>query len=513
MVKRLVLVAGLALALSACQDGQLAGGTKHLSPIPPATLTAMASKGMAKSDPILLRSYKKESEIEVWKRAGDGRYALLKTFPICRWSGQLGPKVKEGDRQAPEGFYNITPAQMNPNSSYYLSFDTGFPNAYDRAHGRSGMHLMVHGSCSSRGCFAMTDEAIAEVYAIGRESFAGGQRSFQFQSFPFRMTAENLAKYRHDQHMPFWLNLKEGSDYFEATGEEPRISVCGGRYVFGAGEGCKAEMPEAVAEKRQRDDQEVAALVAKGTQAVKIVYEDGGGHHSFRQTVVASAGGDSGNAFPILDTRPRRNLGDVSRPDALAMGPREIPIEALPAKAAAKPPTALAFAPTAKPEAKGAERIDAVAGRTVEPKAVVSAEAKPVRTVVASADPDAAMMAAAAPTPAVDSKSLYRRMVGLLRDDPAPAPVRAASVAEPVAKPVPASVVPAPPRKRPEPVAVTPAAGMPAPGPMPTAKAVAPVSADKPAEVVKAETRADAPTFQKTPSPDLAKAATFTPVR
>ena len=282
MRSKLLVTAGVLLALTACQD-QGYQSTRHLDPIPPATMALMSAKGMQASDPILLRSYKKESELEVWKMAGDGKYVLLKTFPICRWSGQLGPKVREGDRQAPEGFYTITPAQMNPNSSYYLSFDTGFPNAYDRAHGRSGMHLMVHGSCSSRGCFAMTDEAIAEVYAIGREAFAGGQRSFQFQSYPFRMTAENLAKYRHDPHMPFWLNLKEGSDYFEVMREEPRIAVCGGRYVFGAGEGCSAAAPDAVAQKRDEDGQEVAALVAKGTPAVRIVYEDGGGHRERRR--------------------------------------------------------------------------------------------------------------------------------------------------------------------------------------------------------------------------------------
>src|ERR671916_131008 len=173
-------------------------------------------------------------EIAVWKRGSDGQYAVLKTFPICRWSGQLGPKVREGDRQAPEGFYTVTPAQMNPNSSYYLSFDTGFPNAYDRAHGRTGSHLMVHGTCSSRGCFAMTDEAIAEVYAIAREAFAGGQRGFQFQAFPFRMTAEKLAKHRADPNTPFWRNLKEGSDFFEVMKEEPPVAVASGRYHFGA---------------------------------------------------------------------------------------------------------------------------------------------------------------------------------------------------------------------------------------------------------------------------------------
>ena len=515
MMKRAVLVAGLALALSACQEGQYAGGTKHLSPIPPATLAAMTSKGMSKEAPILIRSFKKESELEVWKRAGDGRYALLKTFPICRWSGQLGPKVREGDRQAPEGFYTITPAQMNPNSSYYLSFDTGFPNAYDRAHGRSGMHLMVHGSCSSRGCFAMTDEAIAEVYAIGREAFAGGQRSFQFQSYPFRMTAENLAKYRHDPHMPFWLNLKEGSDYFEVMREEPRIAVCGGRYVFGAGEGCSAAAPDAVAQKRDEDEQEVAALVAEGTPAVRIVYEDGGGHQSFRETMVASAGGDSGGAFAILDTRPRRNLGDVSRPDALAMGPREIPMEASPAKAGAKPATALAFAPAEKPEEMAAAKAEPA--KPSEPKALAAAQPKPVRTVVASADPEAIIVSSSAPAPAVDSRSLYRRMVGLFRDDREPAPARTASAVEPEAKPSPVSVVPSV-RKRVEPTPA--AASTPAASPVPVVAARPAGSAEKPVAAKEARQQAEAapakrveaPAFQQGPGPDLTKPSTFSPV-
>src|SRR5215207_3261231 len=255
MVLRSLVLAGVALALAACQDDTRS--TRHLAPIPPATMALMASKGLSKNDPILVRAYKKEAEMEVWKRGADGEYALLKTYPICRWSGQLGPKVREGDRQAPEGFYTITPAQMNPNSSFYLSFDTGYPNAFDRAHGRTGAHLMVHGNCSSSGCYAMTDEAIAEVYAIARDAFAGGQRGFQFQAYPFRMTAENLAKHRADPHMAFWRNLKEGSDQFEVLREEPRVSVAGLRYDFGA------ENP-AVAQKRAQDEQKVAELVGAG---------------------------------------------------------------------------------------------------------------------------------------------------------------------------------------------------------------------------------------------------------
>jgi murein L,D-transpeptidase YafK len=130
---------------------------------------------------------------EVWKIDDSGRFALLRTYPICRWSGDLGPKLQQGDRQAPEGFYTITPDLMNPNSSAYLAINTGFPNAYDQANGRTGQFLMIHGDCSSGGCYAMTDEQIAEIYALAREAFFGGQRSFQVQAYPFRMTPLNMA--------------------------------------------------------------------------------------------------------------------------------------------------------------------------------------------------------------------------------------------------------------------------------------------------------------------------------
>jgi murein L,D-transpeptidase YafK len=315
-MKRIVLAAGLVLALAACQGDNRS--TRHLAPIPPATMALMASKGMSQSDPILMRAYKKESEIEVWKRGSDGRYALLKTYPMCRWSGQLGPKTHEGDRQAPEGFYGVTPAQMNPNSSFHLSFDLGYPNAYDRAHGRTGAHLMVHGSCSSSGCFAMTDEAISEVYALARESFASGQRSFQFQSYPFRMTAENLARHRMDPNIAFWKNLKEGSDYFELAKQEPQVSVANQQYAFSG----DASVMAAVAQKRQSDDQQVTALAASGVQPIKLVYGDGGQHASFRQ---ALSGKDGSLA---VDASARNRLGDVSRPEALAAGPQEVVLAA-----------------------------------------------------------------------------------------------------------------------------------------------------------------------------------------
>jgi murein L,D-transpeptidase YafK len=397
MVKRYLVLAGVALALAACQEESRS--TRHLSPIPPATMALMASKGVTKNDPILIRAYKKEAEMEVWKRGPDGQYALLKSFPICRWSGQLGPKVREGDRQAPEGFYTVTPAQMNPNSSYYLSFDTGFPNEFDRANGRSGSYLMVHGTCSSRGCFAMTDEAIAEIYAIGREAFSGGQRGFQFQSYPFRMTAENIAKFRNDPNMPFWKNLKEGSDYFEVTKQEPKVGVCGRRYTFGGADAaqgsCTPEVPAAVAQKRNEDEQQVAALVAKGVAPVRLVYDDGGQHETFRAAMAGTLP-SSDSVFPILDSRPSYKMGDVSRPEALAMGPREVPIEGAKAKAGSGSGLAVAAA-------KPAPTMSVAAAK---------ADRGPVATKVARADMPTQAEPTAAPSVPSEERPFYTRVLG-----------------------------------------------------------------------------------------------------
>ncbi len=198
---------------------------------------------MPKRSPILIRIFKEESELEVWKQDTTGRFELLKVYPICRWSGDLGPKVSEGDRQAPEGFYTITPGLMNPNSNYYLAINTGFPNAYDRANDRHGAFLMIHGDCSSRGCYAMTDEQIGEIYSLAREAFLGGQPSFQIQAYPFRMTPSNLARHRTNPDMAFWKMLKIGNDHFEVTHLEPKVDVCDKHYVFDAQQPPKGSTP------------------------------------------------------------------------------------------------------------------------------------------------------------------------------------------------------------------------------------------------------------------------------
>ena len=285
-----------AIALAACDSETLTRSSLRADqPLSPKILADIQQKGMLKETPILVRIFKEEAELEVWKQTREGRYALLKTYPICRWSGELGPKLKQGDRQAPEGFYTITPGQMNPQSSYYLAFNMGYPNAFDRAHGRTGSELMVHGDCSSRGCYAMTDEQMGEIYALAREAFFGGQRAFQVQAYPFRMTPLNMARHRTNPHIPFWRALKRGYDHFEVTRLEPKVAVCEKHYVFDANapEGaatpvsfnpagkCPAyEVPSdilaAVKEKQRRDDAETAALVAYTPIAPIKTGTDGG---------------------------------------------------------------------------------------------------------------------------------------------------------------------------------------------------------------------------------------------
>ena len=445
--KQLAIVSFVAMTLAACEDDRTRGSARHNIPIPSATYTLMSSKGMSKDQPILIRSYKKESELEVWKRKADGEYALLKTYPMCRWSGQLGPKKREGDRMAPEGFYSISPAQMNPNSSFYVSFNMGYPNAYDRSYGRTGAHLMVHGACSSAGCYSMTDDQIGEIYALMREAQNAGQRSVQMQALPFRMTPENLAKHRKDPNIAFWSNLKEGADYFEVAKAEPDVSVAGGRYVFNGG-----RTDPAVAQKRQQDDTKVAALVAKGTPAIALIYDDGDQHASFKSQL-AAGGSDALNRSASWGSR---DVG-ISRPDALSGGPRVVVLDdaGKPKRTirAASADNEVVLAAIAAAEAEPEQKAEAAPAKP-EPSRATPARSTPAATQVARATPgQAAQQApvaatAAAPAP-IGSEPFYRRAMSFLPSfGQAPA---AQEEAAPVASVVPATPTstraPLPPRR------------------------------------------------------------------
>src|SRR5690349_20826803 len=243
LIRTLVLTAAVAAALApvTClgEDKKQVPAkatlpAKATKELPPELLSLLREKKMPKYSPILVRIFKEEAELEVWKQDSTGHFQLLKTYPICRWSGDLGPKLHEGDRQAPEGFYTITPDSMNPNSDYYLAINTGFPNSFDKANERDGSFLMIHGDCWSSGCYAMTDEQISEIYSLARDSFLGGRPSFQVQAYPFRLTPANLARHRNSPNLAFWKMLKIGNDHFEATHLEPKVDVCNRRYVFDA---------------------------------------------------------------------------------------------------------------------------------------------------------------------------------------------------------------------------------------------------------------------------------------
>jgi murein L,D-transpeptidase YafK len=357
LITSVALATGVLLAGCNSDEISLANNAKANQPVPPKLIADMTAKDMDLQSPMLVRLFKQEAELEVWKQDRSGRFALLKTYPICRWSGDLGPKVREGDRQAPEGFYSISPAQMNPQSAYYLSFNTGYPNAFDKALGRTGSQLMVHGDCSSRGCYAMTDEQIAEIYSLGRESFFGGQRAFQLQAYPFKMTPVNMAKHRNNPNMPFWKMIKEGWDHFEVSRQEPRVDFCEKKYVFDAIKAPNAtrdpvfdasakcpvyaipdDIADAVREKQQQEAAETAKLISRGTPVARTnTGIDGGMNRVFAaklpdgSTGLSEGGDGQGLSLAALTRAPGTIPAHVNPP----RGPVSSPDEPLAASMAA----------------------------------------------------------------------------------------------------------------------------------------------------------------------------------
>jgi len=200
--------------------------------VAPELKSELFSKKIQYGSPIFIRIFKLSLELEVWLKK-ENKYNLFKTYKICTYgSGTLGPKVKQGDGQAPEGFYYVTPSRMNPLSDFHLSFNLGYPNTYDRQHGRTGSALMVHGSCVSIGCYAMTDSCIEEIYCLSDAALINGQKYFKVHIFPFRMTDENMKKYANSKWLEFWKNLKEGYDFFEKAHNLPDVRVKDKRYIF-----------------------------------------------------------------------------------------------------------------------------------------------------------------------------------------------------------------------------------------------------------------------------------------
>ena len=197
---------------------------------------ALRKKFLEFGSPIFIRIFKESRKLEIWMQQ-QKTYQHFRTYEICEYSRTLGPKLVEGDKQSPEGFYFVKPPQLKPDSAYHLAINIGFPNEYDQKHKRTGSFIMVHGTdkegdCVSEGCYSMKDEKIEEIYALADAALRNGQQLFRVHVFPFRMTEENMKTHRRERWFDFWKNLKEGYDYFEWTKRPPNVEVRNGRYVF-----------------------------------------------------------------------------------------------------------------------------------------------------------------------------------------------------------------------------------------------------------------------------------------
>lgn len=192
----------------------------------------LVARGMGLGNPIMIRIFKHEDELELWMRKGE-RFELLATYPICMWSGVLGPKLSEGDKQSPEGFYAVGRRQLHRTGRWRRSLDLGFPNAFDKAHGRTGSYILVHGGCSSIGCFAMTNPVMEEIFTLAEAALRTGQQDIPVHVFPFRMTEAKLAEASQSPWHAFWTDLRPAYDLFEQARIPPQIRVCNKRYVIG----------------------------------------------------------------------------------------------------------------------------------------------------------------------------------------------------------------------------------------------------------------------------------------
>jgi murein L,D-transpeptidase YafK len=250
MIRQLLLATAIAFSCSSCSRAENEGKAAVAIPaftkqhvqssrrsrnavarVAPPLVSDLNARDLVYGSPVFIRIFKDEKELEVWVEKED-TFQLFRSYSIVAMSGHLGPKLREGDRQAPEGFYFVTPSRMNPNSRFHLSFNLGYPNAYDQAHSRTGSALMVHGNRVSIGCFAMTDKKIEEIYCLAVAALRNGQKFFRVHCFPFRMTTENMEKHRKSEWIPFWKNLKTGYNSFEEAQQPPNVVVRNRKYVF-----------------------------------------------------------------------------------------------------------------------------------------------------------------------------------------------------------------------------------------------------------------------------------------
>lgn len=200
----------------------------------------LVKKMLAKNDiqldsvNIFIRAFKQDKVLELWaKNTSDEKYKLVTTYDICKSSGTIGPKRREGDGQVPEGVYYID--RFNPKSSYHLSLGINYPNEYDKIHADKdtpGSDIFIHGACVTVGCLPMTDDKVKEIYLFAEFAKRSGQEKIPVHIFPFHLTEENISK-GDSKYLEFWRNLKGGYDYFEKNYTVSSVKVDSqGKYIW-----------------------------------------------------------------------------------------------------------------------------------------------------------------------------------------------------------------------------------------------------------------------------------------
>ncbi|WP_034912569.1 MULTISPECIES: peptidoglycan meso-diaminopimelic acid protein amidase [Erwinia] len=205
-------------------------------PTAPVLPLAPVSKELKKQllgTPVYIQIFKEERTLELYGKIGT-EYRLIDSYRICNFSGGLGPKRRQGDFKSPEGFYSVGLSQLKPDSRFYRAINVGFPNEYDRQQGYEGKYLMIHGSCVSIGCYAMTDTYIEDIYRYVEAALRNGQPRVDVSIYPFRMTDSNLQRHRNSVYYSFWRQLQPGYAQFVKTRLPPAVSVSDGRYVMGS---------------------------------------------------------------------------------------------------------------------------------------------------------------------------------------------------------------------------------------------------------------------------------------
>jgi len=311
----------------------------------------LADKGVKLGDRVFIRIFKAESELEVWMRKGDA-YVLLANYPVCHWSGTIGPKVKEGDKQTPEGFYSVQRRQLHRSGRWPQALNLGFPNLYDKAQSRTGSYLLVHGGCSSIGCFAMTNTVIEEIFELTYAALKEGQGEVPVHVFPFRMTDANLAAHKGSEWLDFWRSLKEGYDSFERTRRPPRVAVCDKRYLV------------------QDDTSETPEQTSMAGRLIRRLTSLGAATQSCPPAPLQAQPAPPSPAEPQAQSPPQHSEAQIQAPPEAQSQPQPQP----------QPKTAAPDQPAAEPKPKGAE-----AQRPAAKSPRLSGGAQPTRAGAASA--------------------------------------------------------------------------------------------------------------------------------